>query len=409
MNPNTDPRQAGAPGNGTGGKHPPFIPFARPSLGPEEERAVIAVMRSGWLTTGEVTRRFEQEFAEYVGARRALAVSSATAGLHLSLEALGVGSGDYVVTSPYTFTATAEVVRYLGADPLFVDIDPVTLNISPERVEEAVAATAGGRRIGAILPIHVGGLLCDMASLREIARAIPVVEDAAHAFPATSDGRFGGTFGSAGVFSFYATKTITTGEGGMIVTDDESAAARMAVMRLHGIDREIWDRYTSTRPSWEYRVVDAGYKYNMTDLAAAIGCEQLKKAQAFRSRRAEIARRYLEAFGGYDFLVLPAGGGSDHAWHLFTLRIAPDRLSIGRDEFIDELTARGIGSSVHFIPLHTMPYYRERYGFEPEDFPNAWKAYRTIFSLPIYPSLEDDHVERIIRAVIDIGSSHLRA
>lgn len=386
------------------------IPFARPSLGAEEENAVLAVLRSGWLTTGEVTRRFEEEFSRYVGARHALAVSSATAGLHLALEAFGVKAGDLVVTTPYTFTATAEVIRYLGADPLFVDIDPRTLNISPDRVEDALRTPPEGRRIAAILPVHVGGLLCDMAALEEISGRsnIPIVEDAAHAFPATALGRSAGTFGAAGVFSFYATKTITTGEGGMIVTDDDRAAGRMSTMRLHGIDREVWDRYTNPRASWAYEVIEAGYKYNLSDLASAIGREQLKKAEGFRARREAIARRYREAFSELDCFIPPADGGEEHAWHLFTLRIAADKLEIGRDEFVEQLAARGVGTSVHFIPLHLMPYYQKRYGFKPEDFPNAWKAYLGVFSLPIYPSLHDDQVERVIREVTSIASSHQR-
>lgn len=393
---------------GCSARDPSPIPFARPSLGAEEENAVLAVMRSGWLTTGEVTRRFEEEFAGYVGARHALAVSSATAGLHLALESLGVGAGDLVVTTPYTFTATAEVIRYLGADPLFVDIDPTTLNISPDRIVEALEKPRQGRRVAALLPVHVGGLLCDMAALGEISRrsGVPIVEDAAHAFPTISAGRFAGTFGSAGVFSFYATKTITTGEGGMIVTDDDRAAGRMSTMRLHGIDREVWDRYTNPRAPWAYEVVEAGYKYNLSDLASAIGREQLKKAAAFRVRREAIARRYLDAFADLDCFILPANGGEEHAWHLFTLRIAADRLKVGRDEFVEQLAARGVGTSVHFIPLHLMPYYQKRYGYKPEDFPNAWKAYLGVFSLPIYPSLDDDQVERVIREVGSIALSH---
>ncbi len=385
------------------------IPFALPSLGREEEDAVIAVLRSRWLTTGDVTKRFESEFAARLGAGRALAVNSATAGLHLALEAGGVKEGDYVVTTPFTFTASAEVIRYLGAHPLFVDIDSDSLNISPERIEAAFRKRRTQGRITAILPVHYGGLVCDMDHISQIAEdeEVLVVEDAAHAFPARWGEKHAGTFGAAGVFSFYATKTITTGEGGMVVTDRPEIARRIGVMRLHGIDRDIWDRYTSAHASWEYQVIAAGYKYNMTDIAAAIGRVQLRKADQFRSRRQEIARRYLAAFSDLDYLVSPVSA-EGHSWHLFTLRIVPDRLTIGRDEYVRKLMERGIGTSVHYIPLHIMPYYRTLYGYAPDDFPNSLSAYERIFSLPIYPDLTDDQVDRVIQTVADIGSSHYR-
>ncbi|HUX22812.1 MAG TPA: DegT/DnrJ/EryC1/StrS aminotransferase family protein [Spirochaetia bacterium] len=388
-----------------------FIPFALPSLDHEEEQAVVAVLRSHWLTTGDVAKRFEGEFAARVGSLRALAVNSATAGLHLALEAGGVKPGDYVVTTPFTFTATAEVIRYLGAHPMFVDIEPDTLNIDPDRVDEVITRPYKLGRIAAILPVHYGGLVCNMERLTEAAQRADaiIVEDAAHAFPARRGSRNAGTFGTAGVFSFYATKTITTGEGGMVVTDRADIARRIAVMRLHGIDRDIWDRYTSSHASWEYQVVDAGYKYNMTDIAAAIGRVQLKKAEGFLARRHEIARRYLSAFEGADYLSLPAGGGdAGHSWHLFTLRIVPGKLRITRDEYVRKLMERGIGTSVHYIPLHIMPYYRTLYGHTPDDFPNALSAYERIFSIPIYPDLTDDRVDRVIRAILDIGSEHYK-
>ena len=383
------------------------IPFALPSLDREEEDAVISVLRSHWLTTGEVTKRFEAEFASRLGVGRALAVNSATAGLHLALEAAGVREGDYVVTTPFTFTASAEVIRYLGAHPLFVDIERESLNISPEAIEAVFRKRRAEDRITAILPVHYGGLVCNMDHISQIAEKeeVFVVEDAAHAFPARRGKRNAGTFGTAGVFSFYATKTITTGEGGMIVTDRPEIARRIGVMRLHGIDRDIWDRYTSAHASWEYQVIEAGYKYNMTDIAAAIGRVQLRKADRFHDRRREIARRYLEVFGDLDYLVSPLSD-EGHSWHLFTLRIVPDRLTISRDEYVRKLMEHGVGTSVHYIPLHIMPYYRTLYGYAPEDFPNSLAAYETIFSLPIYPDLTDDQVDRVIRAVLDIGSRH---
>ncbi len=386
----------------------PFVPFFRPCIGPEEEQAVLSVLRSGWLTTGEVTARFEAEFAEYTGVRHALAVSSATAGLHLALEALGVGPGDSVITTPYTFAATAEVVRYLGADPLFVDIQADTLNIDPAAVEAALGrCSEEGRKVSAILPVHVAGLPCDMHALTEIARrfSVPLVEDAAHAFPVRIGGDFVGSLGDAGVFSFYATKTITTGEGGMLVTHRDDVAARARVMRLHGIDRDVWDRYTAHEASWRYDIVAPGFKYNLTDIAAAIGRVQLAKANDFLRRRSRIAHMYREAFSDLDCLRLPADA-ANHAWHLFIVRIVPDRLTVDRDGFARELTRRGISVSVHFIPLHLMTYYRERYGFAPESFPRALESFQTCISLPLSPSLSDDEVRRVIEAVQDTGSAH---
>jgi len=385
----------------------PFIPFSRPTLDHQEEEAVVAVLRSGWLTTGEVTAAFESEFARFVGTRHALALNSATAGLHLSLEAVDVGQGSVVLTTPYTFAATAEVVRYLGADPVFVDIDPATLNIDPARLAETLETLlAAGRRVSAIVPVHVAGLPCDMDAIRHLSlkHGVPVVEDAAHAFPVRQSDRYVGTLGDAGVYSFYANKTITTGEGGMVATDRDEVAARIRIMRLHGIDREVWNRYTSPGANWKYDVVAAGYKYNMTDLAAAIGRVQLRKADAFLARRKAIVRRYIAAFSALDFLSLPAWT-EGHAWHLFIVRIKEKKLMLSRDQCIEELQGKGIGVSVHFIPLHLMKYYRERYGLKPEDFPAAVECYQASISIPLSASLSDDDVERVIAAVTELGSS----
>ena len=386
----------------------PFVPFFRPSIGREEEDAVLSVLRSGWLTTGEVAARFESEFASFCGVPHALAVSSATAGLHLALESLGVGPGDAVITTPYTFAATAEVVRYLGADPVFADIHADSMNIDPEHVEGAVKqCKAQNRKVAAILPVHIAGLPCDMAALMDIAarHGIPLVEDAAHAFPVRSCGKLAGAIGDAGVYSFYATKTITTGEGGMLVTNREDVAARARVMRLHGIDRDVWNRYTSREASWRYDVVAPGYKYNLTDIAAAIGRAQLAKAEDFLLRRRRIAERYLDGFAGMDFLRLPEST-ENHAWHLFIVHIVPERLAVDRDAFAEELTHRGIGISVHFIPLHLMSYYRERYGLKPESFPRALESFRTCISLPLSPSLSDEEADRVIAAVRETGAAH---
>ena len=400
-----NPSSKTAPGQP--GWETPFVPFARPSIGPEEEEAVVAVLRSGWLTTGEVTARFEAEFAAVVGARHALAISSATAGLHLALEALGVGPGSVVLTTPYTFAATAEVARYLGADPVFVDIDRASLNIDPVLLETALEQLSrAGRKVSAMIPVHVAGLPCDMDAIGHLSLryGVPIVEDAAHAFPVRHGGRFAGTLGDAGVYSFYPTKSITTGEGGMVVTDRDEVATRIRIMRMHGIDRDVWNRYTEPGASWKYDVVAPGYKYNLADLASAIGRVQLAKANAFLERRRSIVRRYMNALNGLDFLTLP-GWAENHAWHLFIVRVNSAALKMDRDGFIAELQHRGIGVSVHFIPLHTMSYYRERYGLKPENFPVSLACFQSAVSLPLSASLTDDDVERVIAAVVEVGAA----
>ena len=385
-----------------------FIPFARPVLGTEEEEAVIRVLRSGWLTTATETKAFEEEFARYVESAHAIAVNSGTAALHLGLEALGVGPGDSVVTTPYTFTATAEVIRYLGANPLFCDIEQDGYNMDPELLEKTIQKAT--KRPKAIIPVHIAGEPCDMKTIMDIAKRyeIKVLEDAAHSFPVKSnDGKWTGTSGHAGAYSFYANKTITTGEGGMLVTDDEDIARRVRIMRLHGIDREIWNRYTAgNAQSWRYAVVEAGYKYNMPDMAAAIGRVQLKKAEGFRAAREAIARTYSAALsdagGRWTLPRIPEPGTGDHAWHLYLLSVHPKEGADPeehRNRCIEHLTKEGIGISVHFIPLHIMPYYRENFGFEPSHFPRAFERFQKVISLPIYPALTDEQVDRVIRAV----------
>lgn len=377
-----------------------FLPFAKPCIGEEEIQEVADTMRSGWLTTGAQTKRFESSFAEFVGASHALSTNSATAGLHLSLDAVGVGPGDKVITVPYTFTATAEVVRYLGADPCFVDIDATTLNIDVAAVEQALGRTPN---VKAILPVHFAGLACDMKQLKELGRlhSVPIVEDAAHALPTTCNGEMIGSQGDITVFSFYATKTVTTGEGGMVTTDNSDWAERIRTMRLHGISRDVFDRYRSELPSWYYEVVAPGFKYNMTDIAASIGIHQLNKAEAFRSRREEIADCYFSAFEDLP-LRLPARArpGDKHAWHLYVIQLDDSRLTISRDDFIERLSSEfKIGTSVHFIPLHIQPYWRDRYQLSPEDFPVSLSAYEHAISLPIYPSMTDAHTQRVVDAV----------
>lgn len=386
-----------------------FLPFAAPTIGEEEIAEVVDTLRSGWLTSGPKVKRFEEEFAAKVGAAHAIAVNSCTAALHLALEAVGVGEGDEVLTTPMTFAATGEVIRYLGATPLLVDIDPVTMNIDADALAEA---TRKAWRAKAVIPVHIGGLMCDMDAITQIARAhgMAVIEDAAHTFPSTYKGRMVGTLGHVTCFSFYSTKTITTGEGGMATTQDEGLAERMRMMSLHGISKNAWTRYTAAG-SWKYDILYPGFKYNMPDIAAALGLAQLRKAEEFHRRRAAIAQRYTEAFGAIAELVEPppdAPVGDVHSWHLYILRLRLEALRIGRDEFIEELKRANIGVSVHFIPLHLHPYYVETYGYQPEDFPHALASYQRSISLPIYPKMTDEDVESVIAAVTAIARAQAK-
>lgn len=378
-----------------------FLPYALPDIGEEEINEVLDSLRSGWLTTGPKTKQFEQDFAEFIGEGvQAIAVNSATAGLHLALEAIGIGPGDEVITTPYTFTATAEVVRYLGADPVFVDIDPETFNIDPKQIEQAIT-----EKTKAIVPVHFAGLACEMDEIIQIARkhGLKIVEDAAHALPTTYKGKLVGTFDTdATVFSFYATKTIATGEGGMVVTKNPDIASRCRVMRLHGISRDAFDRYTSTKPAWHYEVVAPGFKYNMGDLNASLGIHQLRKAYAFQDIREKMALRFDEALADLPVILPPrAKEGDLHAHHVYPLRLT-EEAKISRDEFINEMSHRGIGCSVHFIPLHIHPYYRDAYQLKPEDYPKAFAAYEKEVSLPLYTKMTEEDLERVIRNVREI-------
>ena len=379
-----------------------FLPFALPEIGDEEIAEVIDTLRSGWITTGPKARRFEQAFVEFLGdpSLEAIAVNSATAGLHLALEALGIGPGDEVITTTHTFTSTAEVVRYLGADVVLVDIDPATLNIDPRAVEAALTP-----RTKAIVPVHFTGLAVDMAAILDIAKrhGLKVVEDAAHALPTTCGGALVGTLASdACVFSFYANKTITTGEGGMLVTRDVALAKRAKVMRLHGMSRDAFDRYTSSVPSWAYEIIAPGFKYNLTDIAAALGLQQLKRIVGFQRRREVIAARYDEAFADLPLITPPhPAPGDRHAWHLYVVRLA-DGAPLTRDRFIERLFEEGIGCSVHYIPLHLHPYWRDRYGLRPEQFPHSQHAYERMLTLPLYTRMTDADVERVVSTVRDL-------
>ena len=377
----------------------PFLPFALPDIGDEEIAEVVDTLKSGWLTTGPKAKRFEADFAAFLGddALHCIAVNSATAGLHLALEAIGIGPGDEVITTTHTFTATAEVVRYLGADVKLVDIDPATLNIDLQAIEAAITP-----RTKAILPVHFAGLAADMPAILAIARrhGLKVIEDAAHALPTTAGGQLVGTLASdATVFSFYANKTITTGEGGMLVTRDATLAARAKVMRLHGMSRDAFDRFTATVPSWFYEIVAPGYKYNLTDIAAALGLQQLKKARAFQQRRAELAARYDAALAGLPVTLPPrALPGDMHAWHLYVLRLA-EGAGLERNALIERLYAAGIGCSVHYIPLHLHPYWRDRYALDAAMFPHSQRAYERMLSLPLYTRMTDADVDRVAQAV----------
>ena len=377
----------------------PFLPFALPDIGDEEIAEVVDTLKSGWVTTGPKAKRFEADFAAFLGdeSLHCIAVNSATAGLHLALEAIGIGPGDEVITTTHTFTATAEVVRYLGADVKLVDIDPATLNIAPAAIEAAI-----GPRTKAILPVHYAGLAADMPAILAIAdrHGLRVVEDAAHALPTTIGGQLVGTLASdATVFSFYANKTITTGEGGMLVTRNAELAARAKVMRLHGMSRDAFDRFTATVPSWYYEIVAPGFKYNLTDIAAALGLHQLKKARRFQQRRAEIAALYDASLAGLPVITPPQPPAGDmHAWHLYVLRLA-DGAGVDRNTFIERLFAAGIGASVHYIPLHLHPYWRDRYALEAAMFPASQHAYEHMVSLPLYTRMSDADVQRVVAAV----------
>jgi dTDP-4-amino-4,6-dideoxygalactose transaminase len=375
-----------------------FLPFAEPEIGEEEVSEVISLLKTGWLTTGPKAKQFEQEFSSFIGGGvESVAVNSATSGLHLGLEAFGIGNGDQVITTTHTFTATAEVIRYLGADPVFVDVDPKTLCIDITAVETAITS-----RTKAIIPVHFAGRSADMQSLIALARKhkIRILEDAAHALPTTCRGSMIGSLESdATVFSFYANKTITTGEGGMLVTRNPDIARRARLMRLHGINRDAFDRFISKKPSWFYEIVAPGFKYNMMDLSAAIGIHQLKKVKRFQEKRAEIARQYDDAFRNLPIELPPhADIGDIHSWHLYVIQLL-GLSEVERDLFIQKMYDKGVGCSVHYIPLHMQPYWRDSYKLTPEMFPVSKKIYERSVSLPIYSKMNQIQIERVISAV----------
>lgn len=380
-----------------------FLPFALPEIGEEEIAEVVDTLRSGWITTGPKVKQLEMDFSDFLGGDvESIAVNSATAGLHLGLEALGIGPGDQVITTVHTFTATAEIIRYLGADPVFVDIDRETLCINVDSVEESITD-----RTKAVIPVHFGGRAADMSRLVDIAErtGIKVMEDAAHSLPTTCGGKLIGTLPTdITVFSFYANKTITTGEGGMLVTRDPDIAQRVKTMRLHGINRDAFNRFTSRTPSWYYEVVAPGFKYNLTDIAAAIGIHQLRKAYAFQSKRAMLAAAYDEQLKDLPILLPPRPPVGDlHAWHLYPIQLRDDA-GISRDEFIEKLFSQGIGCSVHYIPLHLHPYWRDTYRLEPQMFPVSQHVYERSVSLPLYTKMEPSEVSMVVDAIKKILS-----
>ena len=384
----------------------PFLPFHKPSIGEEEIAAVVDTLRSGWLTMGPKTRAFEEAFAERIGVPHAVAVSSATAGLHLGLDALGIGQGDEVLVPTVTFASTAATVIHAGARPILVDCDADTLNISV-----ADAARKWTPRTKAIVPVHFGGHPCDMDAILALAaeHGVPVMEDAAHALPARYRGRTIGTISTLTVFSFYATKNLATGEGGMVVGDDAELLERVRGRRLHGMTRDAWKRY-SKDGSWRYDVAYPGFKYNMTDMNAALGLVQLQRLATMQARREEIVARYQGALADVaDLLELPTVHPHvEHAWHLFPVRVRAEQLRIGRDELIQELSAAGVGTSVHFIPLHEHSYYRDVLGARASDLPVATREWQRIVSLPLYPGLTDVDVDRVADTLRAILRRHRR-
>lgn len=365
---------------------------------------VADTLRSGWITTGPKTHQFEAAFRDKVGAPAALGLNSCTAGLHLGLLALGIRPGDEVITTPMTFCACANVIEHLGAVPVLADVEPDTLNLSPKAVEAAITP-----RTRAILAVHYAGHPVDLDPIQELAKqhGIAVIEDAAHAVPASYKGRMIGSGDNPVAFSFYATKNLTTGEGGML-TGSPELLARARTLGLHGMSRDAWKRY-GQGGSWFYQVDEPGFKYNMTDVQAAMGLAQLRKLDRFQARRREIVAAYNLAFQDVDALEIPVERQEvEHAWHLYVLRLRLDALRIGRDQFIDELTALNIGTSVHFIPIHLHPFYQQKYQYTTDQFPVAYQAYQRMLSLPLHPMLTDADVSDVMSAVLDVTQRFAR-
>jgi len=381
-----------------------FLEFSPPVIGDDEVNAVVETLRSSWITTGPKTKEFEKKFAEKFGAPAALAVNSCTAALHTALVGLGIGPGDEVITTPMTFCSTVNVIEQVGARPVLVDVEPDTLNIDPDKIEDAVTT-----KTKAIMPVHYSGHPVDLDAIYDIAERhnLFVVEDAAHAVSAKYKGRYIGTGGTVAAFSFYATKNMTTAEGGML-TGTPDFVEKCRTISLHGMSRDAWNRY-SKEGSWYYEVLLPGFKYNMTDIQASLGLVQLEKLESFQLRRAEIVAKYNQEFKNYDALEIPVAKAEvEHAWHLYVLKLNLEALRINRNQFIEELKVRNIGTSVHFIPIHLHPYYRDKYGYKPEDFPVAFNNYQRILSLPLHAGLSDNDVQDVIAAVVEIVKKYSR-
>ena len=397
------------------------VPFHRAAITKAEEDAVLDVLRSGWLTTGKYALEFEKKFSAALTCPDdqekgrdpiiSLAVNSNTSGMILAMEACGVKAGNAVITTPYTFVSTAACARHLGADVYFADIEKDSYSIDPNKIEEILKKDAkNGHKVQAIVPVHIAGNVCDMKAILELAKKystpdhkIYVIEDAAHSFPSKTSLGFAGAIGDVGVFSFYVTKTITTAEGGMVCTRNPDLAKRMTVMRMHGMDRTTWDRYTSPRASWEYDIIAPGYKFNLPDLLAALGCCQVDRANLFFEQRKKIVEKYNKAFSKLDFIQLPPDG-EGNAWHLYLLRIIPEKLTISREEFAKKMQAAGLGISVHFIPIFHFTYWKELYpDFTVENYPQAEDHYQRTISIPLYPDMTEDAAQLVIDTVTQIG------
>lgn len=389
------------------------VPFHRASITKAEEDAVLDVLRSGWLTTGKYALEFEKKFSKALGDESiiSLAVNSNTSGMVLAMEACGVKKGTAVITTPYTFVSTAACARTLNADVYFADIEKNSYNIDPAKIEEILKRDAeNGHKVKAIVPVHVAGNVCKMKEILALAKKystkdnkIYVIEDAAHAFPSPTKLGYAGAIGDIGVFSFYVTKTITTAEGGMVCTRNAELAKRMSVMRMHGMDRTTWNRYTSPKASWEYDIIAPGYKFNLPDILAALGCCQVDRATLFYQQRKAVVDKYNEAFKDLDFITLPPDG-EGNAWHLYLMRINPDKLTITREDFAKKMQAAGLGISVHFIPIFHFTYWKKLYkDFNAENYPNAEEQYSRTISIPLFPDMTDEMTEYVIDTVIKIG------
>ena len=383
------------------------IPYFRFSTAGKELEYLREVLESGWLTSSSKSAALEDAFVSYCGANYALSVNSCTSGLHLALESLGIRKGSKVLVPSWTFTASAEVIEYLGAEPVFCDVNYGTCSLDSEILSQEIEKNL---QLNALVLVHFGGQLASISTkenngILDICKThnIKVVHDAAHAFPASFNNKKVGSFGDITCFSFYANKTITSGEGGMVLTNDEALNRRMKLMRLHGIDRDVWERFTSKNNQNDYDIVEAGFKYNLSDINAAVALAQFEKAEELRTKRQEIAEIYLSELNSIGCLDLPEINvePEEHSWHLFN-PVLNSKSSISRDELLSLLNERGIGTSIHYKPLHRMSFYKNKYNLKNEDFPNSEKLWKGCFSLPIFPDLQENELEHIINSLKEI-------